>query len=138
MEWWSDGAMGCTECRMSNAELSWIGRPSRGLSNQSEAGIVAGVQTRTILIDGKKAVPIPDAVLEQCPLGDVVDVSAVPGGVLVKSAGRKPREGWEEAMRQMRERGDDLTPELMEWEQTRDEWDDKEWRWPGTEENEKV
>ena len=68
------------------------------MSNQSEAGIVAGVQTKTILIDGKKAVPIPDAVLEQCPLGDVVDVSAVPDGVLVKSAGRKPREGWAEAL----------------------------------------
>jgi len=48
------------------------------------------------------------------------------------------RQGWAEAARRMRERGDDLTPELQEWQSVRDEWDDKEWTWPGLDSNEKV
>ncbi|MSR64874.1 MAG: hypothetical protein EXS18_03735 [Verrucomicrobiae bacterium] len=102
-------------------------------------GIVAGVQTRTILIDGKKAVPIPDAVLEQSPLGDVVDVSAVPGGVLVKSAGRKPREGWAEALEKIPQADLDRDHEqLRAFRETRDEWDDKEWHWPESTPDEKI
>jgi len=97
------------------------------------------VQTRTILIDGKKAVPIPDAVLEESPLGDVVDVSAVPGGVLVKSAGRKPREGWAEALKNIpQEELDRDHEELRAFRETRDEWDDKEWHWPESTPDEKV
>jgi hypothetical protein len=38
----------------------------------------------------------------------------------------------------MRERGDDLTPTLQEWQETPDEWDEKEWTWPGLDIDEKV
>lgn len=102
-------------------------------------GYNCAVQAKTILIDGQKAVPIPAAVLEQCPLGDVVDVSVVPGGVLVKSASRKPREGWAEAMEKIpQEELDRDYEELRAFRETRNEWDEKEWHWPESTPDEKV
>lgn len=97
------------------------------------------MQTKTILIDGQKAVPIPDAVLEQCPLGDVVDVSVVQGGVLVSSTVRKPREGWAEALRNIpQEELDRDYEDLRDFREMPHEWDDKEWHWPESTTDEKV
>ena len=58
--------------------------------------------------------------------------------MVVTPAPRRVREGWAEAARQMRERGDDVTPELQEWHVVPDEWDATEWQWPNTPADEKV
>ena len=91
---------------------------------------IGGVQTKTIVVDGQKAVPIPDAVLEQCPLGDVVDVSVVQGGVLVKSAGGQPRAGWAEALEKIPQAELDRDfEELRAVRETPSAFDGKEWQW---------
>ena len=88
------------------------------------------MQTKTILIGGQKAVPIPAAVLEQCPLGDAVDVSVVPGGVLVKPSGRKPRAGWEEAIKKIPQQALDLDfVDLRAVREAPATFDEKEWQW---------
>jgi hypothetical protein len=88
------------------------------------------VQTKTILIDGRKAVPIPDAVLRQCPLGEDVDVSAVAEGVLVKPAGHKPRSGWAEAIRRIPQSELDRDFEdLRGVRETPAAFDEKDWDW---------
>jgi antitoxin MazE len=67
---------------------------------------------------------IAKALLEQCGIGDAVDVT-VEDGRLVLSPLRHPREGWAEAARRMAERGDDrlLDPE------TPATFDETEWEW---------
>jgi len=103
-----------------------ITRVAAGLS----VGYNCAVQTKTILIGGQKAVPIPDAVLKQCPLGDDVDVSAVQGGVLVKPSGRESRAGWAEAIRRIpQEQLDRDFEDLRVVRETTDSFDEKEWEW---------
>jgi hypothetical protein len=69
-------------------------------------------------------------VLAQCPLGEAVDVSVVPGGVLVKPAGRKPREGWAEALATIPPA--ELDRDFEELRAVREmpaAFDAKEWQW---------
>ncbi len=88
------------------------------------------MQTKTILVDGRKAVPIPEPILRQCPLGENVDVSAVPEGVLVKPAGRKPRQGWEDAIRNIPQTELDRDFEdLRAVRETPSAFDEKDWQW---------
>jgi hypothetical protein len=70
---------------------------------------------------------------------DAVQTKIVQNKTLVVTPGPgRAREGWAEAARQMRERGDDLTPEPQEWQQVRDEWDDKERTRPALDSDETV
>jgi antitoxin component of MazEF toxin-antitoxin module len=88
------------------------------------------VQTKTILINGKKAVPIPDTILAQCPLGDNVDVSVVQGGVLVKPTERQSRAGWAEALAKIpQESLDHDFDDLRAVRETGDSFGDKDWQW---------
>jgi antitoxin component of MazEF toxin-antitoxin module len=81
---------------------------------------------------------VPKELLDACGFGREATVTGENKTLIVTPGTRRVREGWAVAARQMRKRGDDLTPELKEWQQMRDEWDDKEWTWPGPESDEKV
>ena len=67
---------------------------------------------------------IPRALLEQCGIRDVGELS-VEGGRLVAQPARRAREGWAEAARAMAARGEDglldpITPTVF---------DETEWEW---------
>ncbi len=81
---------------------------------------------------------LPKELIEACGLGSEATVTVQDKTLIVSSTARAPRDGWAAAARQMRERGDDLTPELQEWQQASDPWDTAEWQWPDTPASEKV
>ncbi len=81
---------------------------------------------------------LPKELIEACGFGGEATVTVENRKLVVTPAPRPVREGWAEAARQMRERGDDLTPELQEWQDVPDEWDASEWQWPDTPADEKV
>ena len=82
------------------------------------------MRTSLIAIGNSRGVRIPKAVLEQVGLEDEIEMD-VRGNELVIRSPRKPREGWEDAFREMAARGDDR---LLD-EYTPTEFDHTEWTW---------
>ena len=67
---------------------------------------------------------LPKAVLAEAQLEDDVELKAEPGCIVIRSA-RRPRAGWAELARQMRERGEDRLLEPP----TSTRFDREEWEW---------
>ena len=85
------------------------------------------MRARLISIGNSKGLRLPRALIQQCGLGDEIELEVKADGLLVKPV-RKLREGWEESFRQMHENGDDrLLDEADARAET--EWDRKEWTW---------
>ncbi|MEP6960875.1 MAG: AbrB/MazE/SpoVT family DNA-binding domain-containing protein [Acidobacteriota bacterium] len=82
------------------------------------------MKANLIAIGNSRGVRIPKAVLEQTGLTDEVEME-VRGRQLVIRAARKPRQGWEEAFREMATRGDDALLDAP----TPTTWDKSEWKW---------
>jgi antitoxin MazE len=82
------------------------------------------VLTRIIRINNSRGIRVPKALLEQAKLPEEVELHAEPGRLVVRAA-RRVREGWAEAARLMRQRGEDGP--LSEPTQTR--FDETEWDW---------
>jgi antitoxin MazE len=82
------------------------------------------VRASIVRIGNSRGLRIPKALLDQCGIGDSVDLT-VEGGRLVLSPLRRPRDGWAEAAESMAARGDDrlLDPEAPT------AFDDAEWEW---------
>jgi antitoxin MazE len=81
------------------------------------------MRTELIRIGNSRGVRIPKPIIEQCGLGDTVDLR-VEQDRLVISARRKPREGWREAFRTAgTARNDELLLDV------RNRFDDEEWHW---------
>jgi antitoxin MazE len=79
-------------------------------------------KTRIVRIGNSQGIRVPRALLEQAELPEEVELQAQPGRLIVRAA-RRPRAGWAQAARLMRERGHDVlldesTPTRFE----RDEW----------------
>ncbi len=73
-----------------------------------------------VSIGNSKGIRIPKAVLDKYQMKDSVEVEMRDDAIVLKPV-RKPREGWEEAFRQMHQNGDDklLIPDVFEdetWE----------------------
>ena len=73
-----------------------------------------------VSIGNSKGIRIPKAVLDKYQIKDSVDVEMRDDGLVLKPV-RRPRDGWEEAFRQMHQNGDDklLIPDVFEdetWE----------------------
>lgn len=96
------------------------------------------MQTKIEKIGDGFGLLLPKELLHACGFGSEATVTVQDDALVVSPGPRRVREGWAEAARQMRERGDDLTPELQEWMNVPDEWDAAEWQWPDTPANEKV
>lgn len=79
-----------------------------------------------VRIGNSRGIRIPKTLLEQCRLGDTVELEAHPDHLVVRSAAR-PRHGWDEAFREMARRGDDTLLDRKSLRPTR--WDRTEWRW---------
>jgi len=81
------------------------------------------MKSRLIRIGNSRGVRLPKPLIEEAGLQEEVEVQ-IRGNALVITSPIRPRAGWAEAARQMRERGDDLLEEP-----TGTQFDDKEWRW---------
>lgn len=73
-----------------------------------------------VSIGNSKGSRIPKTLLDKYKISDVVDVELRDDALLLRPV-RKPREGWEEAFRQMHQNGDDklLIPDVFDdetWE----------------------
>lgn len=73
-----------------------------------------------VSIGNSKGIRIPKAVLDKYQMKDSVEVEMHDDAIVLKPI-RKPREGWEEAFRQMHQNGDDklLIPDVFDdetWE----------------------
>jgi antitoxin MazE len=82
------------------------------------------VRTRLVQIGNSRGVRLPKPLLQEAGLTDEVEIRAREGVIVIQRVGR-PREGWAEAARQMRERKDDR---LID-EPTATRFDDEEWQW---------
>jgi len=83
-----------------------------------------GVKTRIIRIGNSQGIRVPRALLEQAQLPEEVELQAHPGRLIVRAA-RRPRAGWADAARLMRDRRHD---DLLD-EPTRTRFDEKDWTW---------
>ena len=82
---------------------------------------------RIVPIGNSQGIRIPKLLLEEAGLSGEVEIKAAAGSLIVRPAKRKPRDGWEEAFREMARQGDDkLNPE---WEGTLSSFDEEEWQW---------
>ena len=75
-----------------------------------------------VRIGNSRGLRIPKALLDQCGIGDAVDLTVEDGRLVLRPL-RRVREGWSEAAATMAERGDDqmLDPE------TPTSFDDSDW-----------
>ena len=82
------------------------------------------IRSKVINIGNSRGIRIPRPLLEQAGLTDEVEIRARKGAIVIERVGR-PRAGWAEAARQLRERSNDRL--LDEPVGTR--FDDEEWQW---------
>ena len=83
------------------------------------------MHARVIRIGNSRGVRIPKALLDQCGIGDVVELRVTDSGITI-SAVDSPRAGWADAAQQMAARGEDglLDPPSPT------AFDESEWQWP--------
>ncbi len=84
------------------------------------------MKTRIIRIGNSQGIRIPRPLLEPIRLRGEVEITAENGALVIRPA-RKPREGWEEALREMARRGDDALPDDVKPSES--SWDESEWKW---------
>ena len=82
------------------------------------------MKARIVRIGNSRGVRLPKVLLAQANLPEEVELHAAPGRIIVEAV-RRPRDGWADAARQMRARGEDRlldapTPTLF---------DEQEWEW---------
>jgi len=83
------------------------------------------MKTELIQIGNSRAIRIPKPFIEQCGLGDTVDLR-VENDCLVISPGRRPRQRWKEAFHAA---GRAIDDELLLNDASASEFDNKEWKW---------
>ena len=84
------------------------------------------MKTRIVRIGNSKGVRIPKQLLEQTGLDGEVDIQARQTSLVIRP-GRKPREGWSKAFREMARFGDD---QLIDDIPNLSKFDKDEWEWP--------
>lgn len=83
------------------------------------------MKAQIIQIGNSKGIRIPRLVLEQCDLGNEVELEAHPGELIIRPADGS-RHGWAQAFENMAQYGDD---KLLDEDGTSTEWSRKEWKW---------
>lgn len=82
------------------------------------------MKTRLVRIGNSRGVRIPKPLIEQAGLGEEVELRVEDGVVIIETPHR-PREGWADAAKAIRERGEDG---LLD-EPTVNAFDETEWEW---------
>ena len=83
------------------------------------------MKTRIVQIGNSKGVRIPKLLLDQTGLDGEVEIQARQDSLIIRP-GRKPREGWSKAFRQMAQAGDD---KLLDDVPNSSSFDRDEWEW---------
>jgi antitoxin MazE len=83
------------------------------------------MKTELIRIGNSRGIRIPKPLIEQCGLGDEVDLR-IENERLIISPERQPRQGWTEAFRAAGSPADD---EFLLESAATNEFDREEWRW---------
>lgn len=78
-----------------------------------------------VAIGNSRGIRIPKSLIDECNLGDTVELSVADGALVVRRA-NAVREGWEEAFAEMA----DLELEPLLDADTQTEFDQAEWEWP--------
>ncbi len=84
------------------------------------------MKTRIVRIGNSQGVRIPKPILEQTGLRGEVHIQVENDAVVIRPA-TPPRAGWDEAFRQMANRGEDRL--LDDVEPSLSAWDDETWQW---------
>ena len=90
--------------------------------------LVHAMKARIVRIGNSRGIRIPKPLLEEAGLEDDVELVLGPEGILISPAAR-PRSGWSEAARLVRERGEDAlvdSPSPTRFDESEWEWDDLE------------
>lgn len=82
------------------------------------------MKAQIVRIGNSRGIRLPKTLLQEAQLGNEVELQAEPGRILI-SRTAKPRAGWAEAARRMRERDEDR---LID-QPTPTRFDKKEWKW---------
>ena len=84
------------------------------------------MRASVVRIGNSRGIRIPKTVLKQCRLGSTVELEIRKDQLVVRPV-EEPRIGWEDAFRQMAQRGDDVLLDQESLPQT--QWDVTEWKW---------
>jgi len=88
--------------------------------------MAAVIKSRIVKIGNSQGVRIPKLLLEQSNLGEEVELVLEQDQIIIRPI-QHVRQGWEEAFKAMRERGDD---ELLDATAlVTHAWDEEEWEW---------
>lgn len=82
------------------------------------------MKTRIVKIGNSQGVRIPKLFLEQTSLGEEVELEIQDNQIVIRPA-TFPRQGWDEAFRQMAANDD----RLLDNDVQTSRWDEEEWRW---------
>ncbi len=82
------------------------------------------MRARIIRIGNSRGVRLPKLLLNQAQLDGEVELQAEPGRLIIRSV-KRPRAGWGEAARRMREREEDRLLDAP----TPTRFDQEEWEW---------
>jgi antitoxin MazE len=83
------------------------------------------VKTHIVRIGNSQGIRIPKPLLQQTGLCGEVEIVAEDNGLVIRPT-KKPREGWDEAFREMARRGDDA---ILDDLPNASSWDEEEWQW---------
>jgi antitoxin MazE len=83
------------------------------------------MKTRIVRIGNSQGVRIPKPLLDQTGLEGEVEIQARENSLVIRP-GRKPREGWSKAFREMAAAGDD---QLLDDVPNLSSFDREEWEW---------
>ncbi|MGO9567280.1 MAG: AbrB/MazE/SpoVT family DNA-binding domain-containing protein [Desulfomonilaceae bacterium] len=82
------------------------------------------MKTRLVRIGNSRGVRIPKVLIEQAGLTDEVELGVRDGAIVIEPA-TKPRSGWADAAKRMRESDEDLLLDPP----TPTSFDEREWEW---------
>ena len=83
------------------------------------------MKTTLIPIGNSRGVRIPKPLIEQCGLGDDIELDVRDGSIIIHSP-RRARAGWDKAFAQMARLKDDA---LVDAAPIVTKWDDEDWQW---------
>jgi len=83
------------------------------------------MKTELVRIGNSRGIRIPKPIIEQCDLGDTVEMRVEKNRLVIFSQ-RKPRQGWEEALQRASLTAEDesLIDSALD-----DDFDNQEWTW---------
>jgi antitoxin MazE len=84
------------------------------------------MKARVIKIGNSQGLRIPKPILEQTGIMDDVEIDVEKNMIIIRPV-KNPREGWDEAFKMMRERGDDES--IINDKNLKHSWDEEEWQW---------